>query len=401
MLSETDNQRLTGVGRGTPMGDLLRRYWMPLAAVAELDDRPTKRVRLMSEDLVLYKDTSGGYGLLDAHCPHRRADMSYGIPDACGLRCSYHGWLFDRGGNCIEQPFEDVAALESPFKNKVKTKAYPVQAKAGLLWAYLGPSPAPELWDWDIYHANAYKQIIYYEVPCNWLQCQENSIDPIHFEWLHLNWSATQRGSTAASRRHVKLDFKEFEFGFTYHRLLENAPEDDALWTIGRVCLWPNCLFTAGFAWHVPVDDENTLTISFVIDDLPKTRPCVQPRVPYWYAPVLDARTGKLRTDTFGNQDVVAWVGQGRICDRTREHLGQSDRGILMLRRRLMQDLDNVAAGADPKGIVRDPARNHRIPLPRVQQKVVFGAAGPIGAFRPMPGQPQEIIDEMARLWAP
>src|SRR5262245_65916525 len=109
MLSEEQNRLLTQVGAGTPMGDLLRRYWMPIAAMAELDDRPTKPVRLMGEDLVLYKDKAGAYGLVDRHCPHRRADLSYGWVDDCGLRCHYHGWLWDHTGRCRRQPLRGAA----------------------------------------------------------------------------------------------------------------------------------------------------------------------------------------------------------------------------------------------------------------------------------------------------
>jgi len=143
MLSAERNRLLTAVGPGTPMGTLLRRYWQPVAAVAEFDDTPTKPVRLFGEDLVLYKDLSGHYGLLERHCPHRSADLSYGIVEACGLRCSYHGWMFDSAGACREQPFEDLDAPEIRFRDQIRIRAYRVEAKAGLLWAYLGPEPAP------------------------------------------------------------------------------------------------------------------------------------------------------------------------------------------------------------------------------------------------------------------
>ena len=116
MLSDEQNRRLTQVGAGTPMGELLRRYWMPIAAVAELDDKATKPVRLLGEDLVLYRDQAGTYGLLDRHCAHRRADLSYGWVEGCGLRCHYHGWVWDHTGKCLQQPFEEVANPEARFK---------------------------------------------------------------------------------------------------------------------------------------------------------------------------------------------------------------------------------------------------------------------------------------------
>ena len=149
MLSAEKNRLLCETGPGTPMGELLRRYWQPIAGAAELDSPGTKPVRVLGEDLVLYRDRAGSYGLVDRHCPHRRADMSYGFAEDRGLRCSYHGWQFDETGCCLHQPFEERAHPHARFKEKVAIKAYPVEAKAGLLWAYMGPPPAPLVPDWD------------------------------------------------------------------------------------------------------------------------------------------------------------------------------------------------------------------------------------------------------------
>ena len=109
------------------------------------------------------------------------------------------------------------------------------------------------------------------EIPCNWFQGQENSIDPIHFEWLHSNWSAAQRGDSARAPRHLKIAFDEFEWGFIYRRVREDTTEDDELWTVGRVCLWPNCLYTGKFEWRVPIDDEHTLHVAWFNDPVPGT----------------------------------------------------------------------------------------------------------------------------------
>ena len=401
MLSAEDNDALTRVGRGTPMGELMRRYWQPIAAVAELDERPTKAVRLMGEDLVLFRDTAGRYGLLDRHCPHRRADLSYGLVEARGLRCLYHGWLLDGAGRCLEQPFEEVAHPDARFRDRIRTAAYPVEAKAGLLWAYLGPAPAPLIPDWDLYHEPGYKQIVFAEIPCNWFQGQENSIDPVHFEWLHGNWAAAQRGGPRVPA-HRKIGFTEFEWGFVYRRVREDTTEADELWTVGRVCLWPNCLYTGKFEWRVPVDDENTLHVAWFNDPLPGPEPFEQPRIPYWNGPIADSATGRLITSHIMNQDFVAWVGQGRIADRTREHLGESDRGVILLRRRMLEEAEVAARGGDPKAVVRDPALNHRIPLPRVREG---GGAPPRVKDGPRPmvfhaGQPREIVEEIERIWA-
>src|SRR5271154_4217502 len=139
MLTAEENVRLTRVGPGTPMGELMRRYWHPIAALAEMKSAWTKRVRLLGEDLVLFRDRSGTFGLIEDLCPHRRASLAYGIPAIDGIRCPYHGWKFDATGACIEQPNEPE---DSSFKDKVTTTAYPVGELGGLLWAYLGPLPA-------------------------------------------------------------------------------------------------------------------------------------------------------------------------------------------------------------------------------------------------------------------
>ncbi|HLF78515.1 MAG TPA: aromatic ring-hydroxylating dioxygenase subunit alpha [Dehalococcoidia bacterium] len=414
MLSAEENKLVTQVGPGTPTGDLMRRYWMPFAAVSELDDNPTKPVRLMGEDLVVYKDRNGTYGLVDRQCPHRRADMSYGFVEDCGLRCNYHGWLFDEQGQCIDQPFEEVAHPEAHYKDRVRIKSYKVQPKAGLLWAYMGPDPVPELWDWDIYYDRGYKQVVFSEIPCNWLQCQENSIDPVHFEWLHSNWSVRLKGQEGPySPTHVKVGFDEFEYGFIYRRVRTDTTEEDELWSVGRTCLWPNCLYTGDhFEWRVPIDDENTLSVGWFLDRIPGEQPFEQERIPYWHAPIKDEKTGRWITTHVMNQDFVAWVGQGTTSDRWNEHLGDSDRGIIIIRKRLMDDTKVIADGGDPKAVLRDPAQNHRIWLPRfgngnVSTSVTGDARRAARAARangPRPfaflaGQPQEITDELNEVW--
>jgi len=218
MLSNQDNELLTRVGPGTAMGELLRRYWMPIAAVTEFEKETVRPLRLLGEDLVLYKDQAGTFGLVDRHCAHRRADLSYGFVEECGLRCNYHGWLYDEKGRCLEQPYEDTAAPQARFKDKIHINAYPVESHAGLLWAYLGPSPAPLVPNWEPFTwTNGFRQIVFADVPCNWFQGQENSIDPVHFEWMHMNWSVRLRGKTGPySPKHIKVAFDEFEYGFVY-----------------------------------------------------------------------------------------------------------------------------------------------------------------------------------------
>jgi 5,5'-dehydrodivanillate O-demethylase len=368
MLTDDQNRTVTQVGPGTPVGELLRRYWMPIAAAAEMDEHPVKAVRLLGEDLVLYRDGAGRHGLVDRHCPHRRADLSCGWVEAGGLRCHYHGWLWAHTGRCLAQPFEEVAHPEARFKDRVRITAYPVEVRAGLLWAYLGPAPAPLLPDWEPFSwPNGFVQIVFAEIPCNWFQCQENSIDPVHFEWLHGNWSRVLKGADGGrAPAHLRIAFDEFEYGFVYRRVLEGQSEEDELWTVGRTCLWPNALFTGGhFEWRVPVDDTHTQSVGWFFDRVPsEMEPFTQDRIPFWYGPVRDGRTGRWISTHIMNQDFIAWTGQGEIADRTREHLGESDRGIIMMRRRLLEEAEVVARGGEPKAVIRDAEKNVRVELP-------------------------------------
>ena len=374
MLSKEDNERLIRVGPCTPMGELLRRYWMPIGALTEFDKISVKPIRLLSEDLVLYKDLEGTYGLIDRHCAHRRADLSYGFVEACGLRCNYHGWRFDETGRCIEQPYDDIAAPDARFKDKVRIKSYPVAVRAGLIWAYLGPEPAPLVPNWEPFTwKNGFRQIVFAEVPCNWFQCQENSIDPVHFEWMHMNWNVRLRGELGPySPKHLKVEFDEFEYGFVYRRIREGMMQSDPLWTIGRVCLWPNALFTGShFEWRVPIDDENTLSVTWAFERVPKEQePYEQGPIPSWHGPIKNSATGRWLNSHVMNQDFVAWAGQGTVADREKEHLGLSDRGILMLRKRFFEDLERLSVGDDPKGVIRDQHINACVPLPIAHRSV-------------------------------
>jgi len=368
MLSEAQNRLLTQTGAGTPMGALLRRYWWPIAGVTEFDTSPTKPVRLMGEDLTLYKDLGGKYGLLDRHCPHRRADLTYGFVEECGLRCAYHGWHFDADGRCLEQPYDDVAQPEANLKAQVQVKAYPVEECGGLLWAYLGPVPAPCLPRWEFFFwPNGFRQIVLSELPCNWLQCQENSIDPVHTEWQHRNWEIRASGRNGPySPRHVKVGFEEFDYGFTYKRVTEVSGEGDPLWTIGRVCLWPYALFTGTHAeFRVPVDDRNTLSVGWFYARVPAAnQPYEQNAIPTWYGPVKDEKTGRFLSSHIMNQDFIAWIGQGAVAERDKEFLSASDLGITLIRRRFFKDLETVAAGGDPKAIIRDTKAASYVALP-------------------------------------
>jgi 5,5'-dehydrodivanillate O-demethylase len=367
MLNEAKNRLLVQVGADTPMGDLLRRYWMPVAGVSEFDHRATKPVRLFGEHLVLYRDLSGTWGMVERNCPHRRADMAHGFVEQSGLRCSYHGWCFDEKGACLEQPYEDVAHPEVRLKERVRIKSYPVKEKAGMVWVYMGPQPAPLVPDWEPFSwTNGFVQVVISEIPCNWFQCQENSIDPVHFEWMHNNWSLRLKGELGPySSQHKEVGFEEFEYGFVYKRIRGDAQKTDPLWSVGRVCLWPNAVYLGDhFEWRVPIDDANTLSVCWSFTRVPtECEPYTQGPIPTWHGPTHDA-AGNWISSHVMNQDFVAWVGQGAIADRQRENLGASDRGVVMMRSKFFDELETVAAGGEPKGLIRDPAVNHAVVLP-------------------------------------
>ncbi|MPW45688.1 aromatic ring-hydroxylating dioxygenase subunit alpha [Acinetobacter guerrae] len=374
MLTQEKNDRLTKVGPDTEMGQYLRRYWHPIAGESEFDNQAIKPIRILGEDLVLYKDLSGNYGLVERHCPHRSADMSYGYVEQTGIRCSYHGWQFNLAGECIHQPYEQVCDPTARMCKMTKIIAYKVQAKAGLLWAYMGSDPVPELPDWDLFnYKNGFAQAIFAELPCNWFQCQENSIDPIHFEWTHNNWTIRQAETDEPYvATHIKTKFEEFEYGFTYKRLREGESEDNPMWTEGRVTLWPNGFYLGHhFEWRVPIDDYNTLSVLWVFSKVPKEQePYVQEKIPSWYGPLYD-ENGKWITTHVANQDFAVWVGQGRITNREREFLGQSDRGIIMLRKRFFKELEELKNNPDfiPKALIFNPEKNKDIYLPSACSK--------------------------------
>ena len=214
MLTTEENERITKVGPGTPMGNLMRRYWQPIAAVEDIEREEVMNARILGENLVLFKNLQGGLGLIQERCPHRSMSMAYGIPDEDGLRCAYHGWKFDSAGTCIEQPFDDIENVDSTFKSKVGVVAYPVEPLGGLVWAYMGPQPAPLLPRWDLLvREDLNRTIGFTPLPCNWLQCMENSLDPTHVEWLHgyyMDYVWSRKGVVNSERfsgRHKKIGF--------------------------------------------------------------------------------------------------------------------------------------------------------------------------------------------------
>ena len=377
MLRAEDNERLTRVGKGTPCGELMRRYWMPIGPASELsEENPKKRIRLLGEDLVLFRDGSGRIGLIEEQCRHRLASLYYGFVEDDGIRCPYHGWKFDCTGKCIDQPFEPP---ESNLKDEATAVVYPVQELSGLLFAYLGPEPVPLLPRYEPLVRDDVERTIYVldELACNWLQVMENSVDPAHTHYLHgYNLTLQGSGDGAFHHRHfTALDFIEKNEanwgGIVKKRVYEGEKLED---TEGHPVIFPNILLLPphpNYMMHfrVPVDDTHTQIYRLRFTPSQDGSKVVQDEIPVEYMGPIKGENGEYHMKTFGSQDGMAWETQGPITDRSKEFLGHTDRGIAMFRRMLRQQIDAVAAGKDPVGVVRDPSLNDKIVIDLSQQQ--------------------------------
>ncbi|MBV9321680.1 MAG: Rieske 2Fe-2S domain-containing protein, partial [Mycobacterium sp.] len=372
MLTQEQNDRLTRVGPGTPMGELMRRYWHPVATLVELDQEPVQAVKLLGENLALYRSEDGQLGLLAQRCPHRGASLAYGIPEEDGLRCCYHGWKFGPDGCCLEQPAEPE---DSTFKDRIRIPAYPVQVMGGLVWAYLGPEPVPLLPRFEIFvNPDMDRDVGISRLPCNWLQVAENTVDPVHIEYLHMRYTNYVHGRKGKppvpERHHERTAYDVFEYGIMKRRLWVGDSEDSDEWTTGHPQLLPGtAVVVAGEGWlqfqlRVPQDDTHTIIYWYNGRLRP---PGVPPReeVSLWENPWQDA-AGRFILDTLNGQDMLAMISQGDLSDRRTERLGTSDKGVILYRSLLEEQIERVQRGEDPLGTVRDKAKNEPwIDLPR------------------------------------
>lgn len=380
MLSREDNQILTRVGADTPGGQLLRRYWQPVAAATELtDEKPIKKVRVLGEDLVVYRDKAGNYGMVGEHCPHRAASLAYGRVDEEGIRCPYHGWKFNGAGRCIEQPAEPAA---SKFKDEIKHPGYPVQKLGGMLFAYLGPAPAPALPRWDVLAwEHGRRWIVKQEMlSCNWMQCMENSVDPSHLYWLH--------GATAhlgkLKQYDEKHDFITFEFGIMKRRTTEVSGGGP-----GEVdqhpLLFPNILrhvlktknvkdgkIRHNLQFRMPVDDSHTQVFVVYFEPSETERTSAGADVPFENSPLRD-EAGHYRLDQVLVQDAMAWETQGPVMDRSRENLGTGDKGVVIFRKMLREQIDLVQRGGTPLGCLPKEQERPLIVLDVVNERIGVG----------------------------
>ena len=386
MLSFEENQLLTQVGPGTPCGELMRRYWHPIAGARELtEEQPKKRIKILGEELVLYRDHNGGYGLVGESCSHRGTSLYYGFIEDGGIRCPYHGWLYDRTGRCLEQPFEP----NPKFREQTLHPAYPVEKLGGLLFTYMGPPDRkPLVPRWDVLAwKNGHRTILRQEtLDCNWLQAEENSVDYTHTYFLHiqtlrhrarkqkelnkgsatgdppLGWRPGAKDQVGFGRPFVKYGFQPFEWGIL-KSWVYGGEKGSQGW--GHPLVFPNMLrISAQLHWRVPIDDYHTeiIIVHFKLsEDGRDVEEVEEPPVDFMAPQVLP--DGGYAMDTFFSHDKMAWETQGALFDRGREHLGESDRGIILFRKMLKEQIQVVKNGGDPRGLVYDSDKNVCIEL--------------------------------------
>ena len=380
MLTAEQNDRLTQVGPGTPMGELMRRYWIPIRPCAQLLDEKVMAVRILGEDLVLFRAKNGNLGLVGQICPHRNAQLKYGFPGEDGIRCCYHGWMFDGTGQCIDTPMEVPGGA---FKDNIKITGYPVQELGGLVWAYMGPEPTPLLPPWSLLvFPNALRQIGIAELDCNWLQCHENTGDPTHSAYLHGHYfkflleqegklddrAADEETHTLYGRMKLERGIESLWVNPTKHGMEKGINYSKSLGadrdykSRHSTVIFPFFTQTGGptrprqeFQIRVPIDDTHTYHINYgCYLAPPKVQVPEQEVIPWYNVPLYDDN-GKPLLDFVLAQDAHAWISQGPITDRTKEHLGRTDIPIVFMRRQFEEQMAIVEDGGEPMNVFRDP----------------------------------------------
>ena len=358
-----EDAELTHTGVGTPCGEYLRRFWQPICFSDELRDLPV-RVKILGEELVVFRDFQGSIGLLELHCPHRGTSLEFGLISQRGIRCCYHGWLFDVDGAILETPGEPAL---STLKERLCHGAYPIHEHSGVVFAYMGPpEERPAFPLYDSFSRPGYRLLPgrKYYYPCNWLQILENAMDPVHTAFLHTIVSGSQ--FTEEFGNVPELDFSETPVGMIYvatRRVGDNLwarMVENVLPNLQQVApIWENGHTEHPFngpmmsRWIVPVDDTNTMFIEFrhVSETAGAT--------PDWWADRDVMLPGQLAADAYEASqrrpgDYEAQVSQRAVAIHGLEHLGATDRGIIMFRQRLRQGIRAVKAGKTPDGPCRD-----------------------------------------------
>jgi nitrite reductase/ring-hydroxylating ferredoxin subunit len=345
------DEELTRVGPGTPCGEYLRRFWQPVVLAQELDDLP-RRLRILGEELVAFRDRSGALGLLELHCPHRGTSLEFGLISEEGIRCCYHGWLFGVDGTILETPGEPA---DSTLKERLYHGAYPVHEYQGLVFAYMGPpDKRPEFPVFDTFDLPGYRLTA--RAPtlweCNWLQVKENSMDPAHLAFLH-----TLPGSQGFTEDLAALgewDWMETPAGMVY---IDTRRQGDRIWLRVADFIPPNIHQfppnadpmakrttinrPAATTWAVPLDDTHTMQIGFY--RAPEGR---EPRQGAGFGQD-GSRSYEERQRIPGDYDAQISI-HGGIARHGLEHLASTDRGVIMLRNMIRRGIRAVENGADP-----------------------------------------------------
>ncbi|MPZ15485.1 MAG: Rieske 2Fe-2S domain-containing protein [Chloroflexi bacterium] len=378
---------LTRVGPGTPGGDLLRRYWHPVALAEEIPPGGAPvPVRIMSEDLVLFRDEQGRPGLLGLHCSHRGADLSYGRTEDGGLRCLYHGWLYDRSGRCLEQPGEPAG---STFHERIRHPAYPCVERADAIFAYLGPGEAPEFPNYEflvVPNENVFAIKLFHA--CNWMQGNEGNIDLLHLSFVHhmvsSNGSDVAPGPIdhrGAAPYREKVEAELTSYGLRVCKVRELNDEEKEFYLCTYVA--PNWYaFPGGIVgddghslnWHVPVDDTHHWKFTFIFNrKQPLNKHAIRSGRQAMTEGYRSARHIQNRylqdresMDTyyagmgtvFQAHDMCMTVGAGPIQDRSQEHLTTQDAAMVAARTLLLKGARDIAAGRDPQGVIRERQQN-------------------------------------------
>lgn len=399
MLTRQENDRLSHVGPGTPIGALFRRYWMPAMLSWELPeaDCPPIRLRLLGEDLIAFRDTNGKVGVLDNYCPHRRASLFFGRNEECGLRCVYHGWKFDTEGHCVDMPSEPN---ESNFRDKVHITAYPTEEFGEVIWVYMGPKesvpPLPKM-EWTQV-PSTHRGVNKIQQACGWLQGVEGGIDTVHSTFLHrkqAGFGISARDQAVKKSTAATLEVEQTDFGYTYAGI-RPLPDDAGNFVRGYHFVMPFYQLRAaqlgsvitgrgdvkpiisGHAW-VPIDDENTMVWNFTysfsdvqlsererlqvgsgnemhkdIDPANGFRSIANAGNDYFIDREMQRTTNFTGIEGINTQDRAVQESMGAVCDRTREHLGTTDRAIIMTRKIMLEASRVVEAGGDPPGLGTD-----------------------------------------------
>jgi 5,5'-dehydrodivanillate O-demethylase oxygenase subunit len=382
-MDHAENDLLTRIGPGTAAGETLRKYWLPVGFSHEIDSDAPKLVRWLGEDLLLFRDQFGQVGLTEPNCPHRGASLDYGWIEAGGIRCCYHGWVFDVNGRCLEQPGEPP---DSAFKDRIKLKAYPVRELGGIIWAYMGNGEPPELPNYHfLVRDDGERDLSGYVRECNYMQQLENALDPVHATILH---GRPVHGLSAAPEWMERPDFTVAATDtMAYYVARRQGPEPGTEWHREVAYIPPIMVVHHGgslpgdspaemvdVAWRMPIDDYNTrtFTLKFFPNGTGKRgndEKQARPKPP----PLMRGTRRQWDMATINGQDNAAQVGQGAIADRTREHLGHSDRGVIQVRKLWKSVIETSAKGGDPANLIRNVAQTRLVHVDVVERLVKTG----------------------------